>query len=757
MNNVIITILSLSVSGSILALALFAGKPLLKKCVSKTFSYYIWLIVFVRLVLPIGSPVLFMDALFSPAYHGTGPVISDGNTDEPGKVDTGNGNEFTVSPESQPGSYGTVISTPTSMEAPIMDSQKDAFNFGDWLYDNLFLIWLAGAVVCAGWFVLSYVIFIRRIIRSCTAAHPDDLVLFARLKGKKHILLACSNRITTPILVGIIRPVIILPQLAYVHNGMDKELENILLHELTHYRRKDTLYKWLIAAVTTVHWFNPLMYFVGREVGRACELSCDEAVIRHMSASEKQRYGNTLIALSAGKRLPAGIPSATLCAEKADLKGRLVSIMEYKKKPIWAITLMIVLALFLTGCAAALGSVNFPDGAQDIVGAGISAEGGQPAQTDAVPTDTDDTAVATTPLVSMLSYDGKIYYKTYEITEEEFQKQVETYDAALGTVGIFVGSDTLPDNSLETNDPSVVGKNILSYYRKLSPDDSVVLDENGKLILYQYLDMCSPKDKPVTGEFVSMFYYNGHIYTKAQYDIDYKIYEGYKGPLGTISAFVGSDVTPSGELETNDKTLVGADIAGYHSIEATGDTVAVAYNGEYVAYEARYINESIVKPLYISDKSVFKTETEFLQEIRKTLLVSYDEISVKEWAASYGGSLANPEYVPERYKHYDGVFVKSDPGIPEQTMIAQLWYDPSTYDVLTVTQEVSPGTTLNVDFGFFEKDEVGQPINKTYPWANYRSAYGMTCGDEWIYGYMLVNGADQKDECQRILQSLQAG
>jgi hypothetical protein len=105
-----------------------------------------------------------------------------------------------------------------------------------------------------------------------------------------------------------------------------------------------------------------------------------------MSASEKQRYGNTLIALSAGKRFPAGIPSATLCAEKADLKGRLVSIMEYKKKPIWAITLMIVLALLLTGCAAALGSVYFPDGAQDIVGAGISAECGQPAQRTRFPT-----------------------------------------------------------------------------------------------------------------------------------------------------------------------------------------------------------------------------------------------------------------------------------------------------------------------------------------------------------------------------------
>ncbi len=65
MNSAVITILSLSVSGSILALILLAGKPLLKNRVSMAFSYYIWILVMLRLVLPVSAPVNAMGTLFN--------------------------------------------------------------------------------------------------------------------------------------------------------------------------------------------------------------------------------------------------------------------------------------------------------------------------------------------------------------------------------------------------------------------------------------------------------------------------------------------------------------------------------------------------------------------------------------------------------------------------------------------------------------------------------------------------------------------
>ena len=178
--------------------------------------------------------------------------------------------------------------------------------------------------------------------------------------------MACSSRVATPMLIGILHPVIVLPQLAYVRNGMEKELTNILRHELTHYRRNDVLYKWLAIAVTSLHWFNPLMLLIRKEISRACELSCDEAVISGMSAAEKQSYGNTLLALSANRKLSAGVFATTLCEDKKELKERLISIMKYKKRSTWAVALTLVLALLLAGCGTTLGVANtteLPDSA----------------------------------------------------------------------------------------------------------------------------------------------------------------------------------------------------------------------------------------------------------------------------------------------------------------------------------------------------------------------------------------------------------
>ena len=141
---------------------------------------------------------------------------------------------------------------------------------------------------------------------------------------------------------------------AYAHNAIDSELRNILRHELTHYQRKDILYKWLVVVVTSLHWFNPLMLLIRREIGKACELSCDETVIRKMSASEKKQYGNTLLAFSATKKFPADILATTLREGKAKLKERLISIMNYKKKSTWVIVLTLMLTVLLTGCAVGL-------------------------------------------------------------------------------------------------------------------------------------------------------------------------------------------------------------------------------------------------------------------------------------------------------------------------------------------------------------------------------------------------------------------
>lgn len=60
-------------------------------------------------------------------------------------------------------------------------------------------------------------------------------------------------------------------------------------------------YKWFAEFVKCVHWFNPALWYVSKQIAAECEISCDMAVTKNMSSSEEMSYINTIISL-----LPTG-------------------------------------------------------------------------------------------------------------------------------------------------------------------------------------------------------------------------------------------------------------------------------------------------------------------------------------------------------------------------------------------------------------------------------------------------------------------
>ena len=175
-----ITLISLSVSGSLLVLALFALKPVMKAGCTRAFAYYIWLIVLIRLMLPVGASVNAMDALFSgiPAttvqeaadvsYNITDPDVSDidySTTGEAASVAPDVLEELTVQD-------GTVSDTQST---PAINSFFDLWAF---IRSNLIWIWAAGAFISLMWFVIGYLRFCRQIRRTSTEASAGGLCRF---------------------------------------------------------------------------------------------------------------------------------------------------------------------------------------------------------------------------------------------------------------------------------------------------------------------------------------------------------------------------------------------------------------------------------------------------------------------------------------------------------------------------------------------------------------------------------------------------
>ncbi|MBZ9626323.1 M56 family metallopeptidase [Clostridium sp. FP2] len=108
---------------------------------------------------------------------------------------------------------------------------------------------------------------------------------------KRNIPLKFCSSISTPFIMGTVKPTIILPERTYE----DEDLKWIIKHELIHFKRKDWIYKFLSILVISIHFFNPLVYKLKSILNEECELSCDEKLLKSLGIDERKNYALTLI------------------------------------------------------------------------------------------------------------------------------------------------------------------------------------------------------------------------------------------------------------------------------------------------------------------------------------------------------------------------------------------------------------------------------------------------------------------------------
>ena len=346
MNEFIKILLSLSVSGALLLLLILGLKPLYKNKFSKRWQYYIWIVVALRFLLPFTPDTTIIGSLFEKfdTTAITNEIPTSPNVPVP--ADTGN-------------SKAEPIQTNREITTAAM---REPFN----KYVCLFFIWSALALVLFVRKVTVYQGFIQ-YIKAGNKEVSDIKILNLlsdceeKLNIKTRVELSCNPLIASPMLIGFFRPRIILP----VGEWEDKELSYIFVHELIHYKQRDMFYKWLIQIVVCVHWFNPFVYLLEKEVNKSCELSCDEKVISILNEKAKREYGDTLISfLKSNNLYKSSLASVTLTEGAEQLKERLGAIMKFRKKSkaIIAITAIFTAAVcvcfFVTGAYAAPSAAN---------------------------------------------------------------------------------------------------------------------------------------------------------------------------------------------------------------------------------------------------------------------------------------------------------------------------------------------------------------------------------------------------------------
>ncbi|MBO5454810.1 MAG: M56 family metallopeptidase [Clostridia bacterium] len=273
MYEILETVLLQSILGFIITAILLVLKPFTSRKFPAKWQYLVWVTVLVTMIVPVYKliPEKQVEKMAFIAEGGPAmPAITIFDED----ADT----------------QTVTLTEETEKETKITFKEEKQVN----VPDLLVVVWLGGVLIFSLSVLISYFNYITKMRRNSSDFFN---ILFEEVKKelgiRRKIGLRISKDVKSPMLTGVFRPVIYLPE----KELPPENLRMVLLHELTHYKRKDLPVKWFSMLVNAIHWFNPLCYILCNNLSSACEFACDIAVTEKMTEADRKIYMKTILDL----------------------------------------------------------------------------------------------------------------------------------------------------------------------------------------------------------------------------------------------------------------------------------------------------------------------------------------------------------------------------------------------------------------------------------------------------------------------------
>lgn len=192
-------------------------------------------------------------------------------------------------------------------------------------------IWIAGALFFLQRLVAGRIAASMLLRRARPAGTEHELLgaLCRELGIRPTVTLALCRECGVPFTFGIFRPVVLLPEA-----GADwprQRLGSVLIHELTHVRRRECLYNSICAAICAVLWFLPVLWLAYSAMRREAEKSSDRSVLRHGVSPTAYAadlvelvHGAPGLVLAPGTAIPLG--------RKRFIRERIKSILAFRRQ-----------------------------------------------------------------------------------------------------------------------------------------------------------------------------------------------------------------------------------------------------------------------------------------------------------------------------------------------------------------------------------------------------------------------------------------
>ena len=325
----------------IFTLVIIGTKKLLKKYLSAATQYHLWFLLFLLLAVPFFPVQIHGSQLFSWLHFFHTDSGLNSGTDTLSKLTSNTQNNLL----NQVNDFSVSISS----------------RFSGGLNTILFLIWIMGVMIMSV-LTLHSLNYVRSIKRSALPLQNQQVktIYYNCLKELKisHPVSVYSTAfLKSPVLIGIIHPRIYIP-IHLISELNPDDMRFMLLHELQHYRHKDTLIGFLMVISNILYWFNPFIWYALKEIHCDRELACDSAVLQMISTDEYQAYGMTLINF-AEKLSSFSSPLAVgMSGNFRQMKRRILNIAIFRKETLYqkmrALIIYLVISAVFIGCTPIL-------------------------------------------------------------------------------------------------------------------------------------------------------------------------------------------------------------------------------------------------------------------------------------------------------------------------------------------------------------------------------------------------------------------
>ena len=345
-SNIFSSVLEISIISSIIGIVIILLRQLLKGRVNSKWIYIIWFILLFKLLVPIKIESFVSIFNFTPEY------ITENNYIENSKIEYENlQQEYNNYINDNIEENNNIVNNQSSYELKQLEQEIKNSKIKNNIFEYIIpTIWFIGCIAMFLWLIITNIILNSKLNKNyCRDERLENILEKCKVKmqvnRKFHIVI--NNIISTPALFGIFKVKILIPK--EILKLSDENLEYILLHELSHYKRKDIWINYILLFIQSIHWFNPVIWICFKLFRNDLELATDEYALKYLDENKYKSYANALLetlSISINSKFAPSLIG--MVDNKENIKRRIIMIKAleiFKKKKVIITIICIVLII----------------------------------------------------------------------------------------------------------------------------------------------------------------------------------------------------------------------------------------------------------------------------------------------------------------------------------------------------------------------------------------------------------------------------